>query len=154
MERMIPTAFLASSVPELVAADPAGLATALDAPKVTLIIGGFAPGLTTDIADLDVATFTGSAAKSATVGAQQAFFDPVTSSWCVQLLEPVGGWTWECTADPAAAETVVGFVVTNQAEDITYGSGLLDEPVVISGSGQAVAIPYVRMRIAAGAWAA
>jgi len=152
MEKMIPTSVLTESVPELVAADTTLLATALDAPKVHLIIDGFTPGLLTDFAALTPATFAGSTAKSATVGAQQAYYDPVAQKWTVQLNEPVGGWTWECTATPGAPETVLGFCVTNQADDVTYGSGLFDSPVTINAVGQAVILPFVRMQLPAGAW--
>jgi len=152
MGKLIPTRVVTNTIPELVAADATLLADPADAPKAHLITSAFTPGLNSDFSAMTEATFTGSAAKSATAGAQQAYVDPVTSKYVVQLQEPAGGWTWECTADPAATETILGVCVTNQAGDVTYGSMLLDDPVPISAAGQAVPVPWIRIELPIGAW--
>jgi len=102
---MTPNRVLEVTVRELLAADPAMLAQAADAPMITLIAAPFTEGPNVEYADITPATFNGSTPKDATVGAQQAFFNPVLGVDVVQLNEPVGGWTWECAVAPAAPET-------------------------------------------------
>jgi hypothetical protein len=135
---------------DLLAADTTTLADT-DAMKVYLVVANFIPSLDlNDIADLVLASFTGSAAKAAGVGAQQTFYDPISGLRYIQVLEPAGGWTWECTVTPGAPQTVYGFVLTNNAGDTIYGSQLLETPVMISAAGQAVTIPQVRMGFLSG----
>lgn len=144
---MTPNRALEVTIRELLATDPAMLAQAADAPMITLVAAPFTEGPNVEYADLTPATYTGSAPKDATVGNQQAFFDPVQGVDVVQLNEPVGGWTWECTASPAAPETIYGYVVTDQANVVTYGCEVLDDPVTITAAGDAVVLPNVRMSI-------
>lgn len=149
---MIPAAVLEDEVKVLVAGDVNMLADPADAPKVWLIAEAFVPGRGVDSSALTKATYAGSAAKSATAGAQQAFTDPTGFKQAVQLNAPAGGWVWEATATPAAPETIFGYTVTNQAETVTYGSDLLPEPEVIELIGQAVSIPAIRMEVPLGVW--
>lgn len=147
---MIPTRTLEVTVRELLATDDTMLADPLDAPLVTLIAAPFTPSSDTDLGDLTPATFNGSTPKSATAGDQQAFYDPVLGVDVVQLLEPAGGWTWECAVAPASQETIYGYAVTNQAGTTTYGSDVFDTPVAIIDAGDAVSIPAVRLNIPTG----
>jgi len=146
---MIPTTLIEAAAAELLAADTATLG-AVAAMHVHLIAEPFVPSSGTDFASLLAATYAGSAAKSAGTGAQQVFVDPVTGNRIIQLLEPAGGWTWECTADPAAPETIYGYVVTDNTDTDTYGSDLLETPVEISEAGQAVAVPNIRINLPPG----
>jgi len=127
----------------LLAADEETLANE-DALKVFLVISSFVPSLDLVLDDLDLATFTGSAAKLATVGEQQVFVDPTTNQEQIQILEPAGGWSWICTADPTLPETVYGWVLTDNAGTGLLGSGLLATPVTIASSGQGLSIPFLR----------
>lgn len=147
---MVPTTVIEAALADLLAADPATLAPAALANHVHLIIAPFVPSPDTDLASLTPATFTGSTPKNAGVGTQQSFVDPLTGNRVVQLLEPAGGWHWQCTAAPAAPETVYGYVVTDNADAVTYGSALLDEPVEIADVGDALDIDQVRYTIPVG----
>lgn len=143
---MIASTLLSQSVAELVGADATRLADPADAPKVTLIIDDFSPDPSTDPMTLMFATFTGSTPKSATAGAQAVGVDPLTNESIITLNEPVGGWRWECTADPATPETVYGFVVTDQAQAVLYGIQHLDEPVQISLAGHEINLQSLTYR--------
>jgi len=104
----------------------------------------FTPGPTLDFTTLTEATFAGSAAKTAAAGAQQFFTDPTTGQRICQLIEPAGGWHWLCTADPASPETIYGYVVTDQADAVTLGGDVFEEPFVIAAAGEAVDQDQVR----------
>jgi len=147
---MVPTSVIEAALADRLATDPATLAPAALANHVHLIIEPFVPSPETDFTLLTEATFAGGADKNAGVGAQQSFVDPLTGNRVVQLLEPAGGWHWQATAAPAAPETVYGYVVTDNADAVTYGSGLLDETVEIADVGDAVDIDQVRFTIPVG----
>lgn len=133
------------SIADLLAADTGALAAAT-AMHVHLVIAPFNPALSLEtIGDLTLATFTGSTPKNCGTGAQQVFTDAGTGKLTLQLLEPAGGFTWECTVTPGAPETVYGFVVTDTADAVIHGSELLPAPLTISEAGQAVVVPNIRM---------
>lgn len=146
---MVPTTVIESAMAELLAADTGTLA-AVAAMHVHLIVEPFVPSVNTDFTTLTEATFTGGADKSAGTGTQQVFLDPTTGNRVIQLLEPAGGWTWECTADPVAPQTVYGYVVTDNADAVTYGSELLETPVEITEAGQGLTINNIRINIPPG----
>lgn len=135
---------LYESIADQVATDTAILAAAT-AMNVHLIAEAFTPTLDTDFTALQEATFTGSAAKAAGTGAQQVFNDPTNGTRVLQILEPAGGWTWECTATPASAETIYGYALTDTANAVTHGTGLLPTPVTINLAGQGITLPNVRI---------
>lgn len=141
-----PTSVIVDAARDLLAADTGTLAPAALAVHVHLIAEPFVPGLDTDFTALTEATFTGGAAKSAGVGPQQSFNDP-GGNRVVQLLEPAGGWHWQCTVAPGAPETIYGIVYTDNADAVTYGSALLDSPVVITAVGDSVDVPNVRISL-------
>jgi len=147
---MIPTLLIENAMRDLLAADAATLAPAALANHVHLIAAPFTPGSATDFTTLTPATFTGSTAKNAGVGTQQSFVDAVNNANIVQLLEPAGGWHWQCTAAPATPETIYGYACTDNADAVTFGSDLFDPPIVITGVGDAVDIPEVRYSIPLG----
>jgi len=146
---MIPTNVILDEISNLLAADPATLAPVALACHVHLMKAPFTPGPTTAFSALNEATFAGSTAKDAGVGPQQEFRDPITGLRIVQLLEPAGGWHWQCTADPTPAEVIYGFIVTDNTDAVTYGSALLSAPVTIAAAGQAVDLPWIRFTFAA-----
>lgn len=137
---MKPSRSLWEAMIDLLAADAGTLAPPANAMHVHLAIANFIPGLDLDIGTLTEATFTGSAAKSVTLGAQTVLVDPVTGKRKIQLGEPVGGWTWICTVAPAVAETVYGVYVTDNADAVLIGSFLLDTPVVIQAVDESVVV--------------
>lgn len=143
---MQPTQAMIDSVAALIAADTALLAAAA-VKNVNLVIAPFTPAPTTAFGDLTIADFTGSAAKTAAAGAQQAYLDPITGEWVVQLVEPVGGWHWEATALTNLPQTVHGFVVTNDDDTETLGSQLLDTPITINAVGQGLNLGQIQFRL-------
>jgi len=147
---MKPTKVIEDRFAALLATDTTTIAAVGSAPNVHLIKEAFVPSRTTDFLSMEEAGFTGGGAKAATAGNQQSFTDPVTGNTVVQLLEPAGGWHWQATAAPPEPETIYGYVVTDNDNEVTYGSGLLDTPVVITDIGDAVDIPQVRFNIPQG----
>lgn len=143
---MTPTSLFSNTINALLAANVAQLAAAA-VKNVTLIKANFTPGAGTDIASLTPADFTGSAAKTAPSGAQQAFVDAGTGRRIVQLIEPVGGWHWVATDAVNLPQTIYGFVVTNDDDSETYGSELLPTPIEILEAGQAVDLDQVRFTL-------
>ena len=141
---MVPSTALFQAMVDLLAADTATLANAV-ANKVSLVASNFVPSKTLALGSLTLATFTGSTALSAGIGAQQVFLDPVTNLQQIQILEPAGGWNWICTVDPASAETIYGWVYTDNAIANVLASGLLAAPIPISVAGQGLSIPYLRL---------
>lgn len=144
---MIPSRELFEAMIDAMAADTAYLAAAT-AMHAHLVVSNFVPSQTTALADLDLATFTGSAPKSAGTGAQSVFLDALTNQMVIQLKEPAGGWTWVCTANPAEPETVYGIAMTDTANAVLLGTLLLAEAVTISASGQGFSVPDIRLRFA------
>jgi len=147
---MLATRIIEDAMRDLLAADTGTLAPAALANHVHLIMDPFTPADNTDFTALTEATFTGSAAKSAGVGPQQAFFNPAENVNVVQLLEPVGGWHWQATVAPASPQTIYGWCVTDNADAVTYGSDLFDDPPIVTSIGDAVDIPFVRYSIPLG----
>lgn len=148
---MVPTQTLVTATATAVAVDTASLHPA-SALKVFLVAQNFTPGLATDKTALTLATFTGSTALAAGTGAVTNGRDPVTGRRKLILPEPAGGWTWKCTADPTPSETITGYVVTDNAGTVTYGSKLLDTPVTVSTSGDLVSVPEVSVLLAEVPW--
>jgi len=140
---MQPTQALIDSLAELLAEDVAFLAAAA-AKHVHLVIAPFTPGPTTAYGDLTIATFDGYAALNAAAGAQQFFTDAESGRRVVQLIEPVGGWHWLTTGVTDLPQTIHGYVVTDLANAVTLGSALLDDPITLSGSGEAIDIDQIR----------
>lgn len=144
---MKPSRELWQSMVVAASADVAYLAAAA-AMKVHLAAAAFVPSLDLLLASLTEATFTGGAAKLAGAGVQQVQFDVATGFQMIQILEPAGGWTWECTADPPAPETIYGWYLTDNASAVLLGSGLLDAPLTIDGAGDALTVARITLSFA------
>jgi phage-related tail fiber protein len=144
---MTPTQVELNALQTLMAADTTTLANAT-ALKLHLLSAPFTPGPGTDLGSLTEATFDGYAAKTAGTGTQQAFRDPITGQLTVQMLEPAGGWHFQCNGATALPQTIYGYCLTNGAGSVTYGSALLPTPIVITASGDAVDIAQVRFEFA------
>jgi hypothetical protein len=134
---LTPTQLLLDAALDLLAADTATLAPIVGN-KVGLVIAPFTPGPDTDVGDLTLATFTGSAPKVSTAGAPTVAYDPVEKVWYIRLNEPAGGWEWVCTVAPATPETVYGLVYYKTDASETYGAQLLDTPVEIAAVSDSV----------------
>lgn len=112
---------------------------------VKLVTSAFSPSKTLVLADLTLATFAGSDPLEATAGAQNVGYDPVVGEWFIEILSPAGGWYWEATGDTDPAETIRGYVLTDNAGTGLLGSGLLASPVIIQSESSSVQIPTVRL---------
>jgi len=141
---MIPSRDLWQSIIDAAAADTAFLASAT-AMHLHLAAAPFTPSLDLVLGSLTEATFTGGADKNAGTGAQTVLFDVSTGFEMIQILEPVGGWTWLCTVTPGAPETIYGWYLTDTADAVLLGSGLLPDPVTIEAAGQGLTIPRVTL---------
>lgn len=130
---MLPVKSLRTALGDLLAAQVASLAP-VAANKIALISEAFVPGENLVYGDLVFATFTGSAPKGGAAGAQQVGIDPTTGDQKITILAPIGGWRWECTADPTPAQTIWGFALVNDGEDALLGTELLPTPVVIQAA--------------------
>lgn len=144
---MITTSAMDLAAMNAIANDTNTLNQAADALNVHLVAVDFTPGKPTTYAGLTIATFNGSAAKEVELGPQQVGIDPLTGKRFVQLIPPVGGWYWECAVAPGAAETIFGYVVTNNANSETYGSDKLPQPVTISQVGESVVVDVIRINL-------
>jgi len=133
------------AITNLLAADPATLG-AVTAMHVHLSKQNFAPLLDTVLADFLEATFTGSAALNAGTGTQPVYYDLLDGVLTLQLLEPAGGWHWECTVTPASPETIYGYYVTDTADAVLLGCGLLPTPLTVALAGQGLDLPNIVLK--------
>lgn len=129
------------------ASDVATLAAAT-ANKVALAQNSFTPSPARVLADFTVANFTGYAALSAGTGTQQTFVDAASGLRTIQLLEPAGGWHWQTTGTANLPQTIYGYFVTDNAAAVLYGCALLQAPVTLTASGQAVDTGNIRLTFA------
>lgn len=141
---MLPMKAVRLALGELLAADTSTLAP-VAANKIALIVNAFALDENLDIGTLSFATFTGGDPKAGASGAQQVGTDPVTGDQVITILAPVGGWRWECTADPTLPETIYGWALINDAEDAILAAAILPAPIAISESGQFIDLGAVNM---------
>jgi uncharacterized protein YjbI with pentapeptide repeats len=139
---MIPTNAILQAIVDLLAADTATLANAA-ALHVHLSKSNFTPGPDLTPADFTEADFTGATALDAGTGTQQTFVDPSTNLRTIQLLEPAGGWHWDC-AGGTLPQTVYGYYVTDHTDADLYGCVKFTTPIVISAAGQGLDIAQVR----------
>lgn len=147
---MLGTNVLLDALVNLLAADTATLANAA-ALHLHLAMAPFTPAVNLVVAGMTEATFTGAGAKSAGVGAQGVFVDPVSGLRTILILEPAGGWQWQCTVTPAPAQSIYGVYLTDNADAVLLGSELFAQPIVISAAGQGIAWPYDRLQLVASA---
>lgn len=135
---MLDTTVLDNRIAALIAADTTTLDQATNANYVCLVISPFVPGPNLDFTTLTEASFPGYAAIPAALGAQTAYTDTSTGLRVVEILPPVGGWTYASTGTPSPAQTVYGFVLVNHTKTVTYGGQLFPTPIVINGTGQGI----------------
>jgi hypothetical protein len=115
-------------------------ATFGDGLKFKLVKNSFVPSPTLVLADLTLAAFTGSAPKVIAGADQSVVRNEETGGYGVQVIEPVGGLNFVCTAAPAEPETIYGYIVTDSA-DALIGSALLEQQKIIAQIGDFVEVP-------------
>jgi len=146
---MIPTKALERSISTRLASDTTKLAAAT-ALHVHLIMAAFLSDEETDFTTLTEAVFDGYTDLDADTGTQQSFIDQVNNVQVVQLLEPAGGWHWQVTGLTGLPVDIFGYVVTDTADTVTWGSELFDTPVTLADVGDSIDIPFIRLSIPLG----
>jgi len=144
---MLPVKTVRLQLGELLAADATTLAPPVNANEVALIAADFTPTEDLVIGDLTLATFTGSTPKNAGVGTQGVGNDPATGNQVITILDPAGGWRWECTVAPGAPETIFGIALTTDTGAALLGTQKLPTPIVIVAVGDQVLVGSVTMTI-------
>jgi len=147
---MQPSRALWLQIAELLADDANTLAPAVGGCKVHLAAAPFTPSLDLELGDLTEATFAGSTAKLAAVGAQETGIDLADGMLTITMKEPLGGWRWVCTAVPGVPETIYGYYLTSNDSLELYGSALLTAPVTVSGVGEFVEIANATFKFLEG----
>lgn len=116
--------------------------------KVRLVIADFTPNENMAYADLTVATFTGSTALAAALGAQQDGLDPITGDQVVTMVEPLGGWRWITVDAVNLPQTVYGWALCDEiGPPVLLALGKFPEPIALTIAGQEIRIPSVNFRI-------
>ena len=143
---MIPIKAIRLTLGTLAAADTTYLAAAA-AMKVALVKASFVPTELLILANLTLATFTGSAAKAGVAGAQGTGVDPATGNQIITVLPPATGWRWVCTAAPTPAETIYGYVLTDNAGAVLLATGLLPTPITIANVSDQIDLGDLQLTI-------
>jgi hypothetical protein len=143
---MVPTKTLTDRVAALLATDVTTLAAAA-VKHVHLIQAPFSPGPNTDLAALNVATFNTYAPLSAPAGNQANYYDPTIPAQVVELIDPAGGWHWQAGSNAALPQTIYGWVVTDVANAVTYGSELFPTPITLAQTGDGLTIGDVKFAL-------
>lgn len=144
---MTPTKTLLDRWLDLLAADATTLAPPALAVRVHLAKAAFTPGPNLTVATFVEADFAGYAAKGVAVGAQPVFTDPITGLKVLQLIEPVGGWSWTTTGLTLLPQSIFGFYVTDDANAVLHGMARFDVVFNLTESGQGVWIPWIRLEM-------
>lgn len=105
-----------------------------------LVKAPFTPDPALALADLDVADFTGSAAKSGGSGACLVVNSPLTSSQGLLGREPAGGLNFVATALTNLPQTIYGYYVYNNNVEELMFTALLPEPIEIQVIGDFVSL--------------
>jgi hypothetical protein len=142
---MLPVNSLRLALGDLLAADVPTLAP-VAANKIALIAAPFVMDQNTVLAGLTLATFTGSAPKAGAAGAQQVGVDPATGDQVITILQPAGGYRFECTVAPATPETIYGAALINNAGTALLGLMELPNPINIAAVTDFVDVGTVEMR--------
>ncbi len=130
---------------ELLAADSTTLAPGVSANKIALIAAAFNLNEALVIGDLTLASFTGSAPKAGTTGAQGVGTDPMTGEQLITILAPAGGWRFVCTVAPGAPQTIYGFCLTDNAGATLLAAEQLPSPITIASVGDEIDLGAVAM---------
>lgn len=134
---------------QLLGSDTATLAPAALALKVILVKANFSLSTARILADLTEADFTGYAAIAAALAALPESLDPASQDSLLFVGPPAGGFRWETTGT-TILNTIYGYALVDNGKTLLYGSALFDDPIVLSGTNQAIALPPIGFRLRAG----
>lgn len=144
---MLPMKSVRLQLGELLAADDTTLAPAANGNKVALVKANFNPEENMEVGDITLADFNGSTPKLCGTGTQQVGIDPATGDQLITILEPAGGFRFECGADPDPAQDIFGFALLNNDLTVLLGLEKFDEAVTIAEAGQEINLGTVKMRL-------
>lgn len=133
--RMQPVQSVINAIATLLANDTAILAPAVNANKVALIAAPFTPGPGLTLADLTLATFTGSAPLAGATGPQDVGRDPATGEQVITVIAPAGGWVFTCTVTPGSPQQIYGYALVDNGVANLLATALLPQPLTIAASG-------------------
>jgi hypothetical protein len=137
---------LRESIAEAFAADTNFLAVAINGNKVHLLDADFLEDENLVLANVSLASFTGSTGLVATAGVQQAGVDPTTREQLVTLVEPAGGWRWENTADEVNPISIYGYALLDNAEAVLLAVKRFALPINIQFIGDEINIGAATFR--------
>lgn len=147
---MLATSALLERMADLLGADTVTLAAPTTFVEIHLSQTPFTPTPTVVPGDITPATFDGYAPLSAGSAATQVFVDPATGDVMLQMVEPLGGWTFQTSGVTNLPQTIYGWILTDAAGAVAHGSQLLDDPVTLDGVGQGFSVPRVGFRLPNG----
>jgi len=136
---MIPTSALQLQIATLLATDTTTLAEATFV-NLHLAKAAFTPSPGLTLGALTEADFVGYAAKPVSTATQLVYVDPLTGLITIELVSPAGGWTWHTTGTTNLPQTIYGTFLTDHANALLWGSGLLPSPITLTASGQGIAL--------------
>jgi len=110
---------------------------------IALVVSPFVAGPDLDLSSLTLASFTGSTPIDIPVAPQLQILDNQSGRVGVMMKEPVGGFKWICTAPPDDPQTVYGWIIFNDDDDLLFFSDVLPVPIVIAAVGNAVELTAV-----------
>lgn len=131
---------------QLLAADSATLAPALNGNKVALVKAAFTPSEALAIGDVTLADFDGSTPLVAGTGTQPEGLDPATADSVVTIKPPATGWRWETTGITNLPQTIFGFILMDNAGAVLLASELLVNTITLTAVNQVVNLQNVLMR--------
>lgn len=144
------TLALREKAAQLLAADAATLAPAMDANHMVLIKNEFTSSEATAIGSLEFADFDGSTPVAVGTGTQPEGLDPNTSDAIINLKPPAGGFRWETTGVTNLPQTVYGFALTDNAGTTLLATERLQTPILLTAVNQVVNLPVPTIRQLAG----
>lgn len=125
---------------------PLDQASALN--RVALVSAPFTPDEDLVYADLTLANFDGSTAKTVALGAMQVGMDPVTGEQRITVPDIVGGWRWETTGITNLPQTIYGFALYDSTgPGPLLGVEVLPQPITLQEAGQEIIIGKVAISI-------
>lgn len=144
------TLALREKAAQLLAADAATLAPAVDKNVIRLIKAPFTPGEGLDISSLVFADFDGGDPIEGVAGTQPESLDPNTRDAIIDIEPPAGGYRWETSGVTNLPQVIYGFALLNNDSTVLFAAELLQSAVTLNDVNQSVFLPRTALRLLAG----
>jgi hypothetical protein len=131
---------LLNAIATLLGADTATFADPLFL-QAFLIKADFAIGPRLILADLTIADFTGNPTKDSTVAGGLVGINPVTTQITISAKTPLGGWRFNCTADPTPGQNIFGVGLKAITSGLLLGVKKYATPILIQSAGDFIEEP-------------